>query len=246
MVIENPDLETTDLSIILTAFHEVMAAVPYVQKTGHNAHFNYAFASEADVLDKLRPAMIAAGLLLIPSVKSYSLDEKGRAFVEIEVTMAHKSGAIWPEKIIWRGCGQDTQDKMIAKAITSAQKYGLLKTFQIETGSDPDKDGEQKTGRAAGGSQSGKHGRAGAPEPKAGAPAPQLSPPNPAAISQTVTLSTEQQRITLHALLKRKGIPDDEYHDQFLQGYSASSSKELTYQQAGALIQMLSKMPDMK
>ena len=53
---------------IATALHEVMAKVGYVQKTGKNAFHGYKYAGEADLLAVLRPAMVEAGLLLIPSV----------------------------------------------------------------------------------------------------------------------------------------------------------------------------------
>jgi hypothetical protein len=141
-------LVPSDRAVILSALHQVMEAVPYVQKTGNNAHFKYKFASEADVLAALRPAMLEAGLMLVPSVESYA-ETGGKVFVEIHVTMSHKSGAVWPDRIVWRGCGQDSQDKALAKAITSAQKYGMLKLFQIETGDDPDTDGKPKEKAAA-------------------------------------------------------------------------------------------------
>jgi len=135
--------------VILEAIQEVMTAVPYIKKSGRNEFNRYNYASEADVLGAIRPAMLKAGLILVPSLLGQARVEQmttqkggvnNLAYVTVEYTLAHKSGAIWPEKLHTEGCGMDTQDKAVAKAITSAQKYFLLKFFQIETGDDPDKD----------------------------------------------------------------------------------------------------------
>jgi len=142
---------------IATALHEVMSKVGYVQKTGKNQFHGYRYAGEADLLEKLRPAMVEAGLLLIPSAKSASApDQHGNINVEIEYTLVHKDGDVWPEKIIALGCGNDmspkTQrigDKGLYKALTGANKYLLFKLFQIETGDDPEQDEHQAAPPAA-------------------------------------------------------------------------------------------------
>jgi hypothetical protein len=132
---------------IATALHAVMEACGYVQKTGKNAFHGYKYAGEADLLDKLRPAMVANGLLLLPSGKSVTgPDEHGNVTVAIEYTLAHKDGEIWPEKLVAFGCGNDRAkngsvgDKGVYKALTGANKYLLFKLFQIETGDDPELD----------------------------------------------------------------------------------------------------------
>jgi hypothetical protein len=132
---------------IATALHAVMEACGYVQKTGKNAFHGYKYAGEADLLDRLRPAMVANGLLLLPSGKSVTgPDEHGNVTVAIEYTLAHKDGDIWPEKLVAFGCGNDRAkngsvgDKGVYKALTGANKYLLFKLFQIETGDDPEID----------------------------------------------------------------------------------------------------------
>lgn len=134
---------------IAKALHQIMEKVSYVQKTGKNAFHGYRYAGEADLLEKLRPAMVEAGLMLIPSVKSVShYDESGNVTVHMEYTLVHKDGDIWPEKIGAAGMGNDRAkngavgDKGIYKAITGANKYILFKLFQIETGNDPEVDSE--------------------------------------------------------------------------------------------------------
>lgn len=129
---------------IIGAMNTVMKSCGYVQKSGKNAFHGYKYAGEADLLEKLRPAMVDAGLVLIPSVTEQSaIDEHGNTRVRIEYTLAHVSGEIWPTPIVAQGCGNDRNkngvgEKGVYKAITGANKYLLFKLFQIETGDDPE------------------------------------------------------------------------------------------------------------
>jgi len=122
-----------------------MESVGYVQKGSVNEFHRYKYASEGDLLSALRPAMVEAGLMLIPSQTQHSaIDDYGNVTVEMEYTLCHASGAVWPEKIKAIGCGNDKNskggvgDKGLYKAITGANKYLLFKLFQIETGDDPE------------------------------------------------------------------------------------------------------------
>jgi len=137
---------------IITAIHQVMSKVGYVQKKDRNEFHKYKYAGESALLEVLRPAMLEAGLLLIPSGKSHSeIDQYGNTHIEMEYTLAHTSGAVWPEKLVAFGCGGDKNskggvgDKGTYKAITGAGKYMLFKLFLIETGDDPENDGEKQT-----------------------------------------------------------------------------------------------------
>lgn len=130
---------------ILTALHEIMSKVGYVQKAKENKFHGYKYAGEANLLAVLRPAMVEAGLILIPNVTTATgPDEFGNTTVRIEYTLAHKDGDVWPEKVGAMGCGNDKNskggigDKGLFKAVTGANKYALFKLFQIETGDDPE------------------------------------------------------------------------------------------------------------
>jgi hypothetical protein len=132
---------------ILAALNAVMARVGYVQKQGKNAFHNYKYAGEGHLLEVLRPAMVEAGLLLIPSHRAVTApDEYGNTTVTVDYTLAHKDGDVWPEKISVVGCGNDKNskggvgDKGVYKAATGANKYLLFKLFQIETGDDPEQE----------------------------------------------------------------------------------------------------------
>ena len=138
-------METKGLQTICEALHKVMESVGYVQKGSVNEFHRYKYASEGDLLKTLRPAMVEAGLMLIPSQTEHSaIDDYGNVTVEMEYTLCHASGAVWPEKIKAIGCGNDKNskggvgDKGLYKAITGANKYLLFKLFQIETGDDPE------------------------------------------------------------------------------------------------------------
>jgi hypothetical protein len=132
---------------IAAALHEVMSKVGYVQKTGKNDFHGYRYAGEAKLLETLRPALVEAGLLLIPSAEVVSpADAHGNVTVRIAYTIAHKDGDVWPYPVYAVGCGNDRAkngnigDKGVYKALTGANKYLLFKLFQIETGDDPEKD----------------------------------------------------------------------------------------------------------
>jgi len=132
---------------IATALHNVMAKVTYVQKGSENKFHGYKYVSEADLLEKLRPALIEEGLILIPSVEMVRpLDEHGNTVVDMRYEIVHKDGDVWPHVIRISGCGNDRAkngavgDKGLYKAITGANKYFLFKLFQIETGDDPERD----------------------------------------------------------------------------------------------------------
>jgi len=139
---------------IATALHAVMSKVTYVQKQGKNDFHGYRYASEADLLEKLRPAMVEEGLMLIPSIETVSeVDQHGNTMVTLNYTLVHKSGEVWPHPIRAAGCGNDRNkngvgDKGLYKALTGANKYLLFKLFQIETGDDPENDAAQQAALA--------------------------------------------------------------------------------------------------
>lgn len=135
---------------ILKAINAVMSEVGVIPKTGENDFHNYKYASEADVLKRLRPAMVKAGLILLPSVtKIDPIDEWGNTTIEVSYTLAHVDGEVWPTPLVFGGCGGDRNkngvgDKGLYKAITGANKYMLFKLFQLETGDDPENDAAQQ------------------------------------------------------------------------------------------------------
>lgn len=141
------------LDPLLSALNAVMRAVGFVQKDKKNTFHGYKYAGEEALLTVLRPALVENGLVLIPSLDGTpTMDEHGNTNLTMAYTLAHISGAVWPEKIRVPGCGNDRAkngtvgDKGAYKALTGANKYMLFKLFQIATGDDPEVESDHDKG----------------------------------------------------------------------------------------------------
>lgn len=123
-----------------------MKEVGYVQKAGHNDFQNYKYATEADAIKAIRPAMLNHGLCMIPSVESVSQDEWGNTNVIMLYRIFDEEGNFLSFRAAGSGNDKNSKgvgDKGIYKALTGASKYALLKTFLMETGDDPEVPNEQ-------------------------------------------------------------------------------------------------------
>lgn len=131
---------------------EVRKAVPYLRKEAQGKQYNYTGSSQ--VLASVRAKMDELGLLLIPSVINKELsesiietfDSEGHVtkrtttyFTELIMTMTWVN-AEKPEETIechWYGQGVDIAgEKGVGKALTYAEKYFILKQFNIATDKD--------------------------------------------------------------------------------------------------------------
>ena len=124
----------------------VMKEVGYVQKAGHNDFQNYKYATEADAIKAIRPAMLNHGLCMIPSVESVNQDEWGNTNVIMLYRIFDEEGNFLSFRAAGSGNDKNSKgvgDKGIYKALTGASKYALLKTFLMETGDDPEVPNEQ-------------------------------------------------------------------------------------------------------
>lgn len=130
---------------------EVRKVVPYLQKENKGYQFNYVSSSQ--VLASIKNKMDELGLLLIPNITSSKVtadiydktDAKGNAkrtvdyFTEIEIDFTWVNSEKPEEKIMchWYGQGLDTAgEKGVGKALTYAEKYFMLKFFNIPTDKD--------------------------------------------------------------------------------------------------------------
>lgn len=130
---------------------EVRKVVPYLQKENKGYQFNYVSSSQ--VLASLKQKMDEVGLLLIPSVTSSRVatdiyekqDNKGNIkrtvdyFTELEIDFTWVNAENPEEQIKchWYGQGVDTAgEKGVGKALTYAEKYFMLKSFNIPTDKD--------------------------------------------------------------------------------------------------------------
>ena len=136
-----------ELKSLAAKMLKIMAEVGYVQKEGTNAFHNYKYAKEADVVEKVRAALINHGVFAFGSAvnkgtKEYLNQKNVTQFLVsvdykmtfVDVDSGEQYEATFP------GDGADSGDKGVYKAITGAEKYALLKTFLISTGDDPEKE----------------------------------------------------------------------------------------------------------
>ncbi|HYE12221.1 MAG TPA: ERF family protein [Patescibacteria group bacterium] len=129
---------------------EVRKVVPYLQK--ENAGNQYKYVSSSQVLANVRAMMDELGLLLVPSVEDHKVStetieymekEKPKKtttyFTELVMTMTWINAEKPEEKIScnWYGQGVDIAgEKGVGKALTYAEKYFMLKFFNIATDKD--------------------------------------------------------------------------------------------------------------
>lgn len=128
---------------------EVRKSCEYLKKDNKGYQFN--FVSSSQTLGTLRAAMDAHGLLLVPKVISHETRDHETKKGEHEYFTIASMSFTWinaeqPEEQIecpWLGQGLDSGEKGVGKAMTYAEKYFLLKFFNIATDKD-DPDSFQK------------------------------------------------------------------------------------------------------
>jgi hypothetical protein len=134
----------------------VMERVTYIQKKGWNDFHKYHYASEADVAEAVRAALIAERLLIVPKVLGRTAREvtTKRGGVETVTSVRMEFTVVdcdSDERLPFEmeGDGQDPGDKGIFKATTGCTKYALMKLLHIPTGDDPEGDTKTDESNAA-------------------------------------------------------------------------------------------------
>jgi hypothetical protein len=145
----NEQLATQSKSLV-AKLAEVMDAVQRVPKLGENAFHRYKYATEADLTAAVRPELAKRGLIMVPNVKRSTRTPKERAegskaspmwVTDVEIDWTIRDGETGESlSFSMPGCGEDTGDKGLYKAITGSEKYALKNLFLIPTGDDPEKD----------------------------------------------------------------------------------------------------------
>jgi hypothetical protein len=128
---------------------EVRKSCEYLKKD--NAGFQFKYVSSSQTLGTLRAAMDTHQLLLVPRVTSHETRDHTTKKGEHEYFTIATMSFTWinaekPEEQIecpWLGQGLDNGEKGVGKAMTYAEKYFLLKFFNIATDKD-DPDAFQK------------------------------------------------------------------------------------------------------
>jgi ERF superfamily len=135
------------LAKLATKLVRVMGAIGHIPKRGRNDFFGYDYATEADVADAVRTALVAEGVVMIPSITDVRerevLTRKNQKEIVTTVTLDvtfidADSGQTFTFQMA--GAGQDGGDKGIMKAVTAAVKYAQLKALSLPTGDDPEAD----------------------------------------------------------------------------------------------------------
>lgn len=131
---------------------EVRKAVPYLKKEAQSGKgdFGYNYTASSQVLGAVRQKLDDLNILLITRItdKNVTSREKGKPDGKVTVTYEVEAdieftwiNAEEPTETIvipWLGMGLDTGDnaKAIGKALTYAEKYFMLKQFNIATDKD--------------------------------------------------------------------------------------------------------------
>ncbi|MBC2190505.1 ERF family protein [Listeria booriae] len=117
----------------------VRKGVTYLQKE-NRADAKYAYVSSGTVLSSVRDLMDSEGLLLAVEVLNHKTEVREKAyFTELDLRYTWYAPE-FPEEsfsIIWYAQGVDYGgEKGVGKALTYAEKYFLLKQFNIATDTD--------------------------------------------------------------------------------------------------------------
>lgn len=215
---------------------EVRKVVPYLQKESKGYQFNYTGSSL--VLGSLKAKMDELGLLLIPRVVSKEVSEhetqKGGKEYFTELCMEFTwVNADAPEEIIvcpWYGQGLDNGEKGVGKAMTYAEKYFMLKFFNIATDKDDPDSFQKKMGDDT-------------PAPKAEkTPAPkQTKQDKPENAPNPADKIDQKGMAALHAKAKEINMPHEVLSIHAQDKYGVSSLTELTMKQGRELYAFISK-----
>lgn len=122
---------------------EVRRSVDYLQKAQKNEKQKFNYVSSAQVLGAVRDAMNEQGLLLEPRVIKAIFHHKGSEsmhFTELKMTMTWVDTETGEKSThLWYAQGTDQHEKGVGKALTYAEKFFILKYFNIPTDKwDPD------------------------------------------------------------------------------------------------------------
>ncbi|MEH7255078.1 ERF family protein [Neobacillus niacini] len=131
---------------------EVRKAVPYLKKEAAGKQYNYTGSSQ--VLASVRSKMDELGLLLIPRIIGKEISESQIEFKDTTGNVNKRTTTYFTELIMtmtwvnadkpdetiecpWYGQGVDVAgEKGVGKALTYAEKYFILKQFNIATDKD--------------------------------------------------------------------------------------------------------------
>lgn len=146
-------MEAKEAKTVYEKILAVMGSVNYLNKDGFvetGKGKGYKALTDEKVLGAVRPALVAAGLVILPvkmeqqrtdeQVKAYDGSTKTNRITDVSVTyrIINVEDPKDYVEVVSAGTGVDTQDKGIGKAMTYAKKYAILNSFLIPSGEDTD------------------------------------------------------------------------------------------------------------
>jgi len=117
----------------------------------------FHFATDADVADAVRDYLSGFGIVYLPSLAELVNIDAGatstnkpiyRTDVKVTLTLKNADRPEETEVVMWHGRGDDTADKGIGKAGTSAVKNAFIKLLNLQGDPSQDPDGADPTGGA--------------------------------------------------------------------------------------------------
>ena len=129
----------TEKKNIYQRLHSVMKEVKGVNKGSLKVNGQYRFTSHDAVAKALHDPLVNNGIMLMTSVSDIKQDGN-RTSINLVMSFINIDHPEDKVTVSFPGYGIDPQDKGVGKAISYAFKYGLLKTFCLETGDDVEKD----------------------------------------------------------------------------------------------------------
>lgn len=131
----------------------IMSELHYISKGDKTVNGQYRFVSHDQVVSKVQKMLVKYGVTTVPSVHEIVQDgnctriKLNVTFVNADCPNDHFTVQFPGYGIDGGGFNKDGKaipvgDKGPGKAVSYAYKYALLKTFNLETGDDPDFDAE--------------------------------------------------------------------------------------------------------
>lgn len=213
------------------ALSNAMRDIGAVKKGDFNQFHKFAFRGVESVTNAAYPALCKNGIVIIPRVIETRLEDastsqgKGarEATVTVEYVVVGPAGDMLTACMV--GQAMDTGDKSVSKALSIAYKYLLFQLFAIPTeeGGQEDPDGQAHE-RAPRQQRSGRRPVPDDPQGSGG--------PREITAGQKKKLSILMRELGIRG----DGVGDDLYRAGMQAIYSIDSIKELTFEQARALI----------
>jgi hypothetical protein len=121
----------------------IMADIHYICKGDKKVNGQYSFVAHDQVTEALQPLLVKHGVTAIATTVA-SKQDNNRTECQMRVVYTNVDNPADAVAVDFVGYGIDAGDKGPGKAVSYATKYAHLKTFNIATGDDPDKDAGAK------------------------------------------------------------------------------------------------------